>query len=152
MNFIKTTQYFTIFFFVIILYSYSVGASNCWIRDEDNRVIIFHGLNISNAAKRTENQISWQTYEDYKRMSLDWGFNCIRLLIFWSAIEPEPGVYNDTYLNLVEERVNWAEDLGLYVILDMHQDVYSAKFGGDGAPYWAVWMMDLVIPHLNHGG
>lgn len=139
MKIIKSFQNFSIFFSIIILLSCSIGASNCWIRDEDNRVLILHGLNISNAAKRTENQISWHTFEDYKRMNTDWGFNCIRLLIFWSAIEPEPGVFNDSYLNLVEERVDWAEDLGLYVILDMHQDLYSARFGGDGAPFWAVW-------------
>jgi len=124
---------------VTILFTNGVLASNCWIRDKDNRAVILHGVNISNAAKRTGNQISWQTFEDYKKISEEWGFNCVRLLIFWSALEPEPGVYNDTYLNLVEERVNWAKDLGVYVILDMHQDLYSAQFGGCGAPYWAVW-------------
>jgi endoglycosylceramidase len=139
MNFIKSYQYFISFLLIIILFVYCVSASNCWIRDEDNRVIILHGLNISNAAKRSNNQISWHTFEDYKKMSNNWGFNCIRLLIFWSAIEPEPGIYNYTYLNLVEERITWAEGFGLYVILDMHQDLFSEKFGGDGAPYWAVW-------------
>ena len=139
MNSIKLYRYFSIFLFVIILLSHTIGATNCWIRDEDNRAIIFHGLNISNAAKRTENQISWHTFEDYERMTFDWGFNCIRLLIFWSAIEPEPGVFNESYLDLVAERVSWAEDLGMYVILDMHQDLFSEKFGGDGAPLWAVW-------------
>jgi endoglycosylceramidase len=162
MKIIKSFQYFTTFFFVIILFTTTFSASNCWMRDNDNRAIILHGLNISNAAKRTSNQISWQTFEDYQKMSAEWGFNCIRLLIFWSAIEPEPGVYNDTYLDLVEERVDWAEDLGLYVILDMHQDLYSAKFGGDGAPYWAVrddgfnftymnpWWLNYIQPAVRH--
>jgi len=146
---IKSFQYFTTIFLVIILLTHSVLASNCWIRDKDNRAIILHGLNISNVAKRTSNQISWQTFEDYKKMCNDWGFNCIRLLIFWSAIEPEPGIYNETYLDLVEERVNWAEDLGLYVFLDMHQDLYSEKFGGNGAPYWAVWDDGFRFTLLN---
>ena len=135
----KKIEFIVIIYFGLVLIISNVCASNCWIRDDSGRAIILHGLNISNAAKRTDNQISWHTYSDYERMSKDWGFNCIRLLIFWSAIEPEPGIYNETYLNLVEERVNWAQDLGLYVILDMHQDVYSAKFGGNGAPLWAVW-------------
>ena len=68
MNSIKKIQYFTIFFILIILFTHSVGASNFWIRDEDNRAVILHGLNISNAAKRTENQISWHTFEDYKKV------------------------------------------------------------------------------------
>ena len=162
MNVTKSFHYFTAFFFVIIIFTQNSSASTCWIRDNDNRVIILHGLNISNAAKRTSNQISWQTFDDYKKMSMDWGFNCVRLLIFWSAIEPELGVYNDTYLDLVEERVNWAEDLGLFVILDMHQDLYSAKFGGVGAPYWAVrddgmnftyknpWWINYIQPAVRH--
>ena len=149
MHFTKLYQYFIIFFFIFILFTYNVEASNFWIRDKDNRAIILHGLNISNAAKRIENQISWHTFDDYKRMSSDWGFNCIRLLIFWSAIEPDSGVFNETYLNLVEERINWADDLGLYVILDMHQDLYSGKFGGDGAPYWAVWDDGLTYTQIK---
>jgi endoglycosylceramidase len=132
------TKFIIVFFLIFILFINSVCASNNWITDENNRSIILHGLNISNMAKYADNQISWQTYNDYKRMKDEWGFNCIRLLIFWSSLEPEPGIYNQTYLDLIEERVNWSEELGLNMILDMHQDLYSKKFGGDGAPDWAV--------------
>ena len=138
MKHIGKIHFIFVFFLIFILLFNNVNASNNWISDDSKRSIILHGLNISNSAKRTENQISWHTYNDYKRLRDEWGFNCVRLLIFWSAIEPEPGIYNETYLDLVEERINWSEDLGLYVILDMHQDLYSAKFGGDGAPNWAV--------------
>ncbi len=139
MGYLRNIQFIAVSFFALVLITQTISASNCWIRDESGRTVILHGLNISNASKRTDNQISWHTCTDYERMSRDWGFNCIRMLIFWSAIEPEPGIYNESYLDLVEERVNWAEDFGLYVILDMHQDVYSSKFGGNGAPLWAVW-------------
>ena len=128
----------------IFLISNTCIASNNWIRDEDGRAIILHGLNISNAAKRTPTQLSWHTFEDYQRMKDEWGFNCVRLLIFWSVIEPEKGMYNYSYIDQVVERINWAEELGLYVILDMHQDLYSSKFGGVGAPNWAVWDDNLA--------
>jgi endoglycosylceramidase len=139
MDLMKLCHALITFFVVLSLCSQGVSATLSWIRDDENRAVILHGLNMSNAAKYAPNQMSWQTYEDYKKICTDWGFNCIRLLIFWSAIEPEPGVYNDTYLDAIEERVAWAGDLGIYVILDMHQDLYSAQFGGDGAPDWAVW-------------
>ncbi|MCR2806260.1 glycoside hydrolase family 5 protein [Paenibacillus soyae] len=64
------------------------------------------------------------------------GFNVIRLGIFWDGVEPEPGKYDDDYLNRVAEVVRFAEQVGLYVFLDMHQDLFSAKFI-DGAPEWA---------------
>lgn len=131
-------KFIIVFLLIFILLINSVNASNNWIIDENNRSIILHGLNISNMAKYSYNQMSWQSYNDYKRMKDEWGFNCIRFLIFWSALEPQPGIYNDTYLDLVEERINWSEELNLKVILDMHQDLYSKKFGGNGAPDWAV--------------
>jgi endoglycosylceramidase len=114
-------------------------AATAWIRDAEGRSLILHGANIANAAKRAPDRTSWHTFEDYRRMRDEWGFNVIRLLIFWDGVEPQPGEYDQEYLDRVEERVGWAEELGLYVILDMHQDLYSTKFTGDGAPEWAVW-------------
>lgn len=64
------------------------------------------------------------------------GFNVIRLGIFWDGVEPAPGKYDDDYLNKVAKVVSHAEKLGIYVFLDMHQDLFSAKFI-DGAPEWA---------------
>lgn len=107
-----------------------------WLFDNGCRVIIFHGANISNYAKRAPAYTSWHTYDDYKRINT-WGFNLVRLLIFWVAIEPSPGSFNDAYLEEVAERVQWAESLGINVLLDMHQDLYSEKYTGDGAPEWA---------------
>jgi endoglycosylceramidase len=98
--------------------------------------MILHGLNIANSAKYRPQGVSWHTEADYKRM-VGWGFNTIRLLMFWSFIEPEEGVYDDAYLDRVAERVGWATHHGLYVILDMHQDLYGKKFSEDGAPEWA---------------
>ena len=65
------------------------------------------------------------------------GFNCIRFLVIWEAIEPEEGVIDEDYLDMVEERVAWFTDAGMYVLVDMHQDIWGPKYGGDGAPLWA---------------
>ena len=128
-----------LFLTVIILTTMSSRGetSENWIRDDDGRALILHGLNISNAAKVAPDYLSWHTFEDYERMKKDWGFNVVRYLIFWSAVEPEPGIYDDDFLDSVAERVDWARELGLHVIIDMHQDLYGVKFGSDGAPEWA---------------
>jgi endoglycosylceramidase len=75
-----------------------------------------------------------------------WGFNCIRLGIIWDGLEPEPGIYNEEYLREIDKRIQWAADNDIYVYLDMHQDLYGAKYS-DGAPDWAT--IDEGKTHLK---
>jgi len=65
-----------------------------------------------------------------------WELNAVRFLVLWAAVEPERGVYDDAYLDQVAERMAWARQAGLVVVLDLHQDVHGEGFGGDGAPRW----------------
>lgn len=112
--------------------------------DPEGRQIILHGTNIVEKSKRY-NYLSWHGPREFAMMR-EWGFNCIRLVIIWDGVEPEPGIYDEEYLSGVDKRIQWAKDNGLYVLLDMHQDLYSAKFGGDGAPDWAI--IDDENPHI----
>lgn len=107
-----------------------------YLTDTQGREMVLHGVNVSNAAKSDPLGLAWHTEADYERLA-GWGFNTIRLLLFWSVLEPSQGVYNDAYLDSIKERLDWAHDHGLMVILDMHQDLYSLVFTGDGAPPWA---------------
>jgi len=104
-----------------------------WILDGQNRVVILRGPQIIQSSPP---YISWHTAADYDRL-IEWGFNSIRLGTVWAAIEPEPGQFDDEYLAQLDERIGWARERGIYVILDMHQDLYGEKFNGDGAPAWA---------------
>lgn len=69
------------------------------------------------------------------------GFDFVRLPVSWSRIMPEPGVLDHAYLAEVHRVVRWAEQEGLGVLVDLHQDNYSAvAYPGhesDGAPAWA---------------
>ena len=83
------------------------------------------------------------------------GLNIVRLCLSWSSLEYTPGVYNSTYIDWVRQMVEWAEEQDVYVILDLHEDLYSLFIqplpnatgvpglltpsgGQDGAPAWAV--------------
>ncbi len=69
------------------------------------------------------------------------GFDIIRLAITWQNLEPEMGRYNETYLKSIDRIFELAEKYEVYILLDMHQDIYSGNGGksvGDGAPEWAV--------------
>ncbi|MFH1812531.1 MAG: cellulase family glycosylhydrolase [Pseudomonadota bacterium] len=68
-----------------------------------------------------------------------WGFNCLRLLTTWEAIEHGgPGQLDQAYLDYFAEVCRRAGEHGLYVFIDFHQDVFSRMSGGSGAPGW-VW-------------
>ena len=75
----------------------------------------------------------------------DWGLNCIRLGVIWDGLEPQPGVYDETYLQGIDRQISWARAHGLYVFLDMHQDLYSIQYA-DGTPEWAT--LTDGAPHI----
>jgi len=112
----------------------SAGVCGAQLRDPDGRVHVLRGVNLAGAHKHAPYTDAF-TFEDYQRLHA-WGFRSLRFLITWAAIEPEPGVYNEPYLDWVAERMQWARNAGLVVVLDMHQDVYGEGFGFGGAPRW----------------
>jgi len=67
------------------------------------------------------------------------GFNVVRLPISWSNLEPIPGTFQESYLEFYVDRdIRWAKKYGIYLVLDMTQYNWATKFGGVGAPEWAV--------------
>ncbi len=66
------------------------------------------------------------------------GFNMLRLPIQWSGIEPQPGEYDQAYIEKIADIIAICEDAGIQVLVDMHQDAYSKEIGEDGAPLWAI--------------
>jgi len=104
------------------------------LRDPDGRAMFPRGVNFAGAHKTAPYTDDF-TRADYTQLH-DWGFRSLRFIVTWAAIEPTQGTYDEAYLDWVAERLRWAHDAGLDVILDMHQDVYGVGFGFDGAPAW----------------
>jgi endoglycosylceramidase len=105
------------------------------IRDRRGRQVLLRGGNLSNRSKKPP--FTWHKPE-YLDSCVRWGFDHVRLLITWEAVEPTDGKFDDVFLNHMCEVLRWCAERGLYVIVDMHQDMWSRDFGGDGAPPWAV--------------
>lgn len=112
--------------------------------DPHGRQVIFSGINFI-SKNPSEKYMPLQGVETFKQFK-SWGFNCIRLGIIWDGLEPEPGKYNEEYLLEIDKRIEWAEKNGLYVMLDMHQDLFSVKYS-DGAPEWAT--LDDGAEHIT---
>ncbi|HEY8513945.1 MAG TPA: cellulase family glycosylhydrolase [Candidatus Binatia bacterium] len=94
------------------------------------------------------------------------GWSAVRLLLSWSRVEPEPGRYDEAYLDQVAVAVDLLARRGVYTILDFHQDAWGPTlaarpdeacppdqqpaFGWDGAPGWAT--LDGGAPRCTIGG
>lgn len=122
-----------------------IRAEGRWLRDGEGRVVFLRGINYSHLSK-TPPFTSWMRAEHFDRIA-SLGFNCVRLLLIWEALEPTEGTYDESYLRRMEEVVGWCQARGLWVLLDMHQDLWARPFGGDGAP---AWMTEdgLVTPNV----
>lgn len=82
-----------------------------------------------------------------------WGFNVVRLLTTWEAVEHAgPGVYDEAYLDYFAEVCRRAGEHGLYVFVDFHQDVWSRMSGGDGAPGWTFEAVGLDFTRFPAAG
>jgi len=110
-------------------------VSRGFIRDALGRAVIMRGMNIANSHKHKP-YFGFHAEADFARVSKQWGMNSVRLLVSWSAVEPQKGVYDTAYLDKVSKRVAWAAKAGLLVVVDSHQDVYGEGFNGNGAPRW----------------
>ena len=109
-----------------------------FVHDDDERVVILRGMNVMSSATAHPERLPNLEEPDVERYAREWGFNVVRYLIFWDAVEPSPGVYDSEYFDKTAERLDWFANHGVYVILDMHQDVYAQRFCCDGAPEWAI--------------
>ena len=108
-----------------------------FITDDEGGVLIFHGVNLGSAKALPLHEPDITEW-DVEHMALDWGFNLVRFLIFWDGVEPEPGMYDTDYFDRIEKYLDWFAAWDIHIMLDMHQDVYAAKFCCDGAPEWAI--------------
>jgi len=120
-----------------------ISVSGRHFVDEKGRIRIFHGVNLVNKDKLKGYIGDWDE-TDFEQIRRN-GFNIIRLGIIWDGLEPEPGVYDDAYLDRIEDILDLCAKYGIYVLLDMHQDLYSVRFS-DGAPKWATLTDNLPLP------
>lgn len=127
---------------------------NPGIYDSEGRYILLRGANYNVLGDYWQGNAALPTTKEYDiadfKMMAAQGFNCVRLIISWSKLEPTKGNINLDYINEIKKVSNDATVNGLYVLLDMHQDSWgkyivspsnnSCEFpnkGWDGAPQWA---------------
>ncbi len=82
-----------------------------------------------------------------------WGFNFLRFLVTWEAIEHAGhGRYDLDYLEYLRAVVEKAAAHGIRLFIDPHQDVWSRFSGGDGAPGWTFESIGMDMRHFQETG
>jgi len=153
----------------------SIHTDGPWFKDEHGRVLLLRGVNLGGSSKvpYTPNGATHlaEGVYDHRNVSfigrpfpLDeaaghyarlraWGLTFLRFLTTWEAVEHAgPGLYDQAYLDYLEEVIGRAADHGLRVFVDFHQDVWSRFSGGDGAPGWTLEAVGFDLPHLAESG
>lgn len=146
-----------------------------WIKDDYGRTLILRGVNLGGSSKVPYHP-EGATYRregffDHRRVSFAgrpfpladaaehlerlraWGLTFLRFLVTWEAVEHAgPGIYDQEYLDYLQEVIAKAGEYGLNVFIDPHQDVWSRWTGGDGAPGWTLEAVGFDLEKLAETG
>ncbi|NHJ20426.1 MAG: glycosyl hydrolase family 5 [Candidatus Lokiarchaeota archaeon] len=144
----------------------ALRIKNNQFTDEKGRTVLLRGVNLGGSSKvpilpngathlksdfSDHRDVSFigrpfslkEADEHFSRLK-SWGFNCLRFLVTWEAIEHSgPKEYDNGYLDYLEEILKIAGEFGFYIFIDVHQDVWSRMTGGDGAPGWTFELVGL---------
>ncbi len=146
-----------------------------FFKDKHGRTVMLRGVNLGGSTKMPvhPNGATHLTHNFYEHKAVSfvgrpfppaeadehferlrhWGFNVLRFLITWEAIEHAgPGLYDLIYLDYVKKIVEKAGEYGFFVFIDPHQDVWSRWTGGDGAPGWTLEKVGFNLENLHPTG
>ncbi|AWG62987.1 endoglycoceramidase [Mycobacteroides abscessus] len=110
-----------------------ISTTGTWLTDSNGKVVLMHGTNQVNISPNllTPSEAGFSS-DDAAFLAAN-GFNAVRIGIDWSRLEPQPGVYDDTYLASINQTVQMLASHGISSLLDMHQQLgpaWSINTGG----------------------
>lgn len=106
------------------------------IVDPQGRTVLLHGFNVDALTDPRDDELGSPGPLDDKDAALmeAAGFDCVRLPIAWSLLEPSPHQFSATYLRRLRNAVQLLQRHGLRVLLDMH---FGQSWGPTGdVPSW----------------
>jgi len=125
-----------------------------YMADAQGRAVQLHGFNI----KTDDPDVAT---DELLAAAGERGMDHLRLTVFWDALEPTEGNFDEAYLDKIVAALDRAQARGILVILDMHQDVFGPAFGSRGIPTWAtrtdglpfeeqeVWLLNYMQPAVQ---
>jgi hypothetical protein len=119
--------------------------NNELIETSTGRRIFLRGVNVPAKLKPFRHNLE---PEDLERLR-SFGFTVIRLVVVWEALEPEEGVYDQTYMQYILHTTRMCAKYGISIVIDPHQDCWSRFTGGDGAPAWTLERLGFRIENMH---
>lgn len=114
-----------------------LDQSGRWLLDPAGRVVMIRGANLLLPEAKGSGP---QPYSPaVPRLLAEQGFNGVRLVIFFSELMPAPGRIDTAYLDAIANEVAAYRKAGVFVLIDFHQDEFSAAVGVRGFPAWATF-------------
>jgi hypothetical protein len=144
----------------------TISIKNGQFIDDNGRILNLRGVNLSGSSKRPFNYTDLNqdpkstTFvgrpfpiedapEHFVRLAAC-GLTFVRFIITWEAIEHAgPGIYDKEYLDYVRAVCSKANEYGILIYIDPHQDVWSRWTGGDGAPLWTLEVAGFDVDNLR---
>lgn len=120
-----------------------VNPATQMFEDASGRTVVFHGVNaVYKQAPWLPSTGAWDAAgslneQDAAQLAA-WGFNAVRLGVMWPGVAPALGAVDAAYLARVRGVVRTLAGHGIATLIDLHQDLYSRMFCGEGAPDWLV--------------
>lgn len=136
-------------------YNYTPGnardleKTGIWFRDREGRYATFRGVNFAGRCKATPYlpfpMTDFATVLPELDRLRELGFNVVRLLVMWKALEPTPqqqpeilSAEGKRYLEDVKRIIDALYERGIFSLVNFHQDIAHEIYGGDGFPDWAL--------------
>jgi endoglycosylceramidase len=103
--------------------------------DAAGRVCFFRGVN---DVRKSEPFFSSFDSAALERLATQWGFNVVRLGWSWEGYERARGEKDPAYVAATAAVIDQLARVGVYTIVDNHQDLMSRSHCGNGFPPWVV--------------
>ena len=133
--------------FLLLQYTFSalpplhVEKETRKIVNSNGEEVILHGVNVVYKNKPwhpTLDENNWSYNTSFTQRDIgylkSWGFNVVRLGVMWPGVIDSSNNINSTYLDTMKKIVEDLGNNGIYTLVDMHQDLLSEYFCGEGIP------------------
>ncbi len=139
-----------------------VGKDRTWFVDAQGRYVLFRGVNFASRSKLApylpilplsvrsldQNAFAIELKRVTPQLDLlqDLGFNLVRLIVMWKGVEPTFEASEgkplpsegEVYLQCIKKVIDDLYRRGIFVVIDMHQDIAHEWYDGAGFPDWAI--------------
>jgi endoglycosylceramidase len=115
------------------------------LRDSLGRIVTLRGVNAGGRSKLppyvpfdfAANDLD-AALARYLDRAQQLGFSALRVPFSWAAVEPMPGMDDETFLARYDALLQGAWQRRMWTIVDFHQDIYAERLCGDGFPDWTI--------------